>query len=245
MRQPQGHRLVAATSAALVVVGSLWLGVSHGQAWTDATVPSVGSRPSHSGGATAVHSSLDDGAADQDLPAWSAPPESAPLEPAPLESGSDPVGPRLPIPIFVRIAAIDVATSIVPVGIRRDGAIAIPEDVSLVGWYRLGVPPGADRGSAVLVAHRDGRGQGPGVFYDLGSLEVGDGLAVDTASGDGLAYRVVARESIRKRRLPYEELFSADGSPRLTLISCGGYYDPDRGGYQDNIVVTAVPVAAS
>lgn len=240
MRQPQGHRLVAATSAALVVVGSLWLGVSHGQAWTDPTVAQVGSRPSQSGGTTAVPSSLDDEAADRDLPAWSAPPE-----PAPLEAGADLVGPRLPIPTFVRIPAIDVATSIVPVGIRRDGAIAIPEDVSLVGWYRLGVPPGADRGSAVLVAHRDGRGQGPGVFYDLGSLEVGDGLTVDTGSGAGLAYRVVARESIRKRRLPYQELFSAEGSPRLTLISCGGYYDPDRGGYQDNIVVTAVPVAAA
>jgi hypothetical protein len=31
----------------------------------------------------------------------------------------------------------------------------------------------------------------------------------------------------------------------LTLISCGGYYDPADGGYQDNIVISAVPVADS
>ncbi len=54
--------------------------------------------------------------------------------------------------------------------------------------------------------------------------------------------RSSSRESILKKRLPYEELFAVDGPPRLTLISCGGYYDPDNGGYQDNVVVTAVPL---
>jgi sortase (surface protein transpeptidase) len=152
---------------------------------------------------------------------------------------------RLPAPRTVRIPGIGVATRIVPVGLHRDGVLAIPEDVSLVGWYELGVPPGADRGSAVLVAHRDGRGQGRGVFYDLGRLDVGDELTVRTSSGASLGFRVVARESIRKQSLPYEELFAADGAPRLTLISCGGAYVPDRGGYQDNVVVTAVPVPPS
>ena len=65
---------------------------------------------------------------------------------------------------------------------------------------------------------------------------------VKTSAGDELPYEVVARESILKKRLPYEELFAVDGPPRLTLISCGGYYDPNNGGYQDNVVVTAVPM---
>ena len=158
------------------------------------------------------------------------------------EAVSDqPVEVLLPVPTGVRIPAIGVAAPVVPVGLQRDGAIEIPDDVDVVGWYELGVPPGADRGSAVLVAHRDGRGQGRGVFYDLGHLDVGDRLTVRTTADGTLGFRVVARESIRKKRLPYEELFAADGPPRLTLISCGGVYDPDRGGYQDNVVVTAVP----
>jgi sortase (surface protein transpeptidase) len=97
----------------------------------------------------------------------------------------------------------------------------------------------------VLVAHRDGRGQGRGVFYELGRLDVGDLVSVRTDAGDTVDYSVVARESIAKKRLPYEELFSVEGPPRLTLISCGGYYDPADGGYQDNIVISAVPVADS
>ena len=133
-------------------------------------------------------------------------------------------------------------TKIFPVGLDKNKAIEIPEDIRYVGWYELGVPPGVDRGSAVLVAHRDGREQGRGVFYFLGNLDVGDKVVVKTSAGEELPYKVVSRESILKKRLPYEELFAVDGDPRLTLISCGGYYDPDNGGYQDNVVVTAVPM---
>jgi LPXTG-site transpeptidase (sortase) family protein len=142
----------------------------------------------------------------------------------------------------VAIPALDVDTKIFPVGLDKNRAIEIPEDIRYVGWYELGVPPGVDRGSAVLVAHRDGREQGRGVFYFLGSLDVGDKVVVKTSAGEELPYKVVSRESILKKRLPYEELFAVDGDPRLTLISCGGYYDPDNGGYQDNVVVTAVPM---
>ena len=124
----------------------------------------------------------------------------------------------------------------------KNDALDIPEDITKVGWYELGVPPGVDRGSAVLVAHRDGAVQGRGVFYWLGSLNVGDKVIVQNSAGEDLKYKVVARELIKKKRLPYEELFAVDGDPRLTLISCGGFYDRNNGGYQDNIVVTAVPM---
>ena len=107
------------------------------------------------------------------------------------------------------------------------------------------MPPGADVGSAVLVAHRDGRVQGHGVFYNLGQLSVGDKVLVKTADGSDLRYKVVSRELISKERLPLEGLFAIDGPARLTLISCGGYYDRNNGGYQDNVVVTAIPVQSA
>lgn len=198
----------------------------------DAIVPAAGDRPV--GSSTVMPSDARPETAATTPPTSGADPSREPT--------ADLTDQRVPAPRRVSIPVIGVATRIVPVGLRRDGALAIPDDVSLVGWYELGVPPGADRGSAVLVAHRDGRGQGRGVFYELGRLDVGDELTVRTSSGGSLGFRVVARESIRKQRLPYEELFAADGTPRLTLISCGGVYDPDHGGYQDNIVVTAVPL---
>ena len=148
-------------------------------------------------------------------------------------------------PIRIKIPALDVTANVIPVGVDKENAMEIPEDIMEVGWYRFGPAPGSSAGSAVLVAHRDGRIQGRGVFYSLGALNVDDPIIVTDDAGKRMEYRVVARESIPKKKLPIKEVFSAEGAPRLTLITCGGYYDRDNGGYQDNVVVTAVPAAVS
>jgi LPXTG-site transpeptidase (sortase) family protein len=205
------------------------LGLSQWQANKDTDIESIGSRPA----ATASPS-----------PSPS-PSASASFSPTPSLSASPSVEPSplmIAAPVRVRIPAINVDTKVLPVGLDKNNAIEIPEDIRYVGWYELGVPPGVDRGSAVLVAHRDGRVQGRGVFYFLGNLKLGDKVIVKNSAGEDLPYKVVARELIKKKKLPYEELFAVDGPPRLTLISCGGYYDPNNGGYQDNVVVTAVPM---
>ncbi len=230
MKGPVSRLIAGIACAVLVLAGVAWLGVSQWQSREDLAVAAVGTRPPANDATTP--------------PDVQESPGSTFSTPRPIEPSSVPVE-LFPVPRFVRIPGIDVASRIVPVGLEANGALGIPEDVSLVGWYRLGVPPGADQGSAVLVAHRDGRGQGRGVFYELGRLDVGDLVSVRTDAGDTVDYSVVARESIAKKRLPYEELFSVEGPPRLTLISCGGYYDPADGGYQDNIVISAVPVADS
>lgn len=219
--------MVALLSAIGLVAATILIGWSQWQAWEDANVATVGARPSA-------------------LAPASVSPEATPsATPAPSSSTSASVDASpettYPVPRRLVIPALDVTTRIVPVGLDANDALEIPDDIRIVGWYELGVPPGADRGSAVLVAHRDGREQGRGVFYDLGQLDVDDRIRVRTDADELLDYVVVARESIRKKGLPYEEIFAVDGPPRLTLISCGGYYDPDNGGYQDNIVVTAVP----
>ena len=42
--------------------------------------------------------------------------------------------------------------------------------------------------------------------------------------------------------LPTDDLFAVDGPARLTIITCGGVYERDNGGYQANVIITAVPV---
>lgn len=160
-----------------------------------------------------------------------------PKDQAPLPASSAEV---VPIPVQIDIPSLRVATGVLPVGLDAAQAVDIPTDITKVGWYELGVPPGASRGSAVIVGHRDGKEQGHGVFYDLGRLSPGDQISVVNSAQKTLTYRVVARQFISKKRLPVQELFAVTGPPRLTLISCGGYYDRDNGGYQDNVVVTAV-----
>lgn len=226
-------------SLAALVAGVLMLGAQRWQAADEAEIQNVGARPAFSASASPTDEAPE--ASPTAAPDASASPTPSPSPSASSEaSGDSPVS--VAAPVRVKIPALDVNTKVFPVGLDKNRAIEIPEDIRYVGWYELGMPPGVDRGSAVLVAHRDGRVQGRGVFYFLGTLEPGDRIYVTTSAGEDLPYKVVARESINKKRLPYEELFAIDGDPRLTLISCGGYYDKDNGGYQDNVVVTAVPL---
>ena len=146
------------------------------------------------------------------------------------------------VPTMVRIQAVGIDAPVVPVGVARDGAMRIPRDARRVGWYRFGPRPGGGAGSVVLAAHVDSRTQGLGAFYPLRGAVPGDRITVFTDGRSRSTYRVVAREFFRKRALPLEDLFRRDGREVLTLITCGGRYLADAGGYQDNVVVSAVPV---
>lgn len=228
-------------SVAVIIISLGLILVTQFQARQSAEISSVGTRDLAS---LATQESATPTPLPSLAPGSSTPvPSSSPSTPELPSANPTPSPAPLSAPVRVRIPRIDVNAKVLPVGLDKNKALGIPADITKVGWYELGVPPGAAQGSAVLVAHRDGRVQGHGVFYDLGRLSVGDKIAVTSANGSVLRYRVVSRELISKKRLPLEELFAIDGPARLTLISCGGYYDRDNGGYQDNVVVTAIPLA--
>lgn len=143
-------------------------------------------------------------------------------------------------PTALIIESLGIEASIDPVGVEESGWVEIPEDVARVGWYRFGAGIGSDQGSAVIVGHRDGYNQGAGAFYSVGALGPGDTFTVIGEDQREYHYQVVAREVHSREKLPANELFRETGSPVLTLISCTGYFDRNAGGYEENVVVTAV-----
>lgn len=173
---------------------------------------------------------------------------TSPTAPSTTTPSTKPTTPKYPLPKKVAsprrlsIPALSIDTKIYMVGLDKRRNVVIPEDIRRVGWYRLGVPPGVDRGNAVIVGHRDGSGYRKGAFYSLGSMKPGQIITVGTSGKRDLRYRVVSTKSLLKKRLPYEKYFAVDGKHRLVLISCGGVYDRNNGGYQDNIIVTAEPL---
>lgn len=171
------------------------------------------------------------------------PPAPAPAPSQPPATVPAPKPAPVPQPVRVEVGSLDLSMAVVPVGVAADGQVEIPRDAMVAGWYRFGPAPGATAGSAVLVGHRDSRTQGRGGFYPLGSVRPGAEVTVTRADGSVVTYEVVERRRYTKAALPAADLFARDGAARLTLITCGGPYLPDRGGYQDNVVVTAVPTA--
>jgi hypothetical protein len=151
------------------------------------------------------------------------------------------VAPGQPAPVGLAVPALDVEAPVDPVGVRDDGQMAVPDDVDRVGWYRFGSVPGSG-GSAVFAGHVDDREQGLGELAPLREAEVGAQVLVTDAAGDTTRWRVVSREQVDKQALPVDRLFAREGPPRLVLITCGGEFLPEIGGYGSNVVVVAEPL---
>jgi sortase (surface protein transpeptidase) len=162
-----------------------------------------------------------------------------PVSSARLADRWEPAGPR---PVRVRIPAIDVDAAILPVGVDvTSGGVQVPTDISQVGWYRYGPLPGRP-GSSLLVGHVDSAALGAGVFFRLGKVPLGSLLSIDFGDGSTLRFRVVARRAYPKSELP-GRLFARSGDPVVTLVTCGGAFDPSTGHYRENVVVYAVPLS--
>jgi hypothetical protein len=143
-------------------------------------------------------------------------------------------------PVSVKIEALGVDAPIVPVGVESDtGAMSVPPDGGVIGWYEFGPAPGL-AGSAVLAGHVDYGGR-PGAFFDLRRLEPGAEILVSSADGTARRFVVQGRQEFAKPDLPVAELFSRTGPAALMLVTCGGSYDRAARSYSDNVIVYAVP----
>lgn len=180
-------------------------------------------------------------AVEESLPSSTVVPEEP--EPAiPGESASLDVAASQPVGLHIDVLDVEA-----PVGaygvVAGTGQMDVPDNVTDVAWYKFGPSPG-QAGSAVLAAHVDLAGRGPGVFSRLRTLEPDDLVHVVYEDGAERAFRVVGRTVYDKAELPTEVLFAKDGPPVLTLITCGGAFSRVDRRYEGNVVVYAVPVDA-
>ncbi|CAL9534637.1 class F sortase [Streptomyces sp. Tu 3180] len=146
----------------------------------------------------------------------------------------------VPEPTALRVPRVSLDARVQAVGVRDDGTVEIPDNAGRAGWYRYGPAPGAPAGSAVLIGHVDDRTGDLGAFAKLYEVRKGDDVTVAREDAPPVRYEVTAREVVDKDRLP-DEVFRRHGRPVLTLVTCAPPYDRERGGYQRNLLVYAVP----
>ncbi|WP_282700002.1 class F sortase [Streptomyces sp. CC219B] len=177
--------------------------------------------------------------------ATAAPKTQQTASPAPSRTAAGPAAPAastVPAPRELVIPRLGLRAPIDPVGVADDGQMEVPKDPDRVGWYRYSPAPGADRGSSVVVGHVDAKGLGLGVLFGLTEVRQGDRVRVARDDGTTLTYEITARRTLGKAALVSSAVFDRDGPAVLNLVTCAGPYLPDRGGYQNNLVVTAVEV---
>lgn len=180
---------------------------------------------------------------------------SAALRPSPAAAERPVAGVPPPVPATVpatlSVPALDLSVPLLQLGLQDDGTVEVPVSADDAGWFRLGPPPGRP-GSAVVLGHVDSR-RGPGVFFRLHTLQVGDAVEVGLVDGSLARFAVTSVETYRKDAFPADLVYGGQGESTLKLVTCGGDFDRTARSYLSNVVVstslvgtvTAPPVAAA
>ncbi len=151
------------------------------------------------------------------------------------------------VPLRLRIPALGMSVSLLSLGLNFDGTVQVPTGTKQPGWFRLGPTPG-QIGSAVILGHVDSY-LGPGVFFQLRTLAVGDQVDVELADGTTAQFAVKSVAMYPNGQFPSQRVYGSHGSSALQLVTCGGVFDHQTGSYLSNIVVytslTAVIPASS
>ncbi len=145
------------------------------------------------------------------------------------------------VPVYLRIPAIGVHTRLVRLGIEPNGALQVPSDFAVAGWYTGGPSPG-EIGPAVIAGHIDSY-HGPAVFFRLSALRPGDQVRVSEQDGLVALFQVYAVAQYPKSTFPTETVYANTDGPELRLITCGGTFNTHIRSYQDNVVISAKLVA--
>lgn len=232
-------RALAAGGLAVLAVLSLVLGIRLLGRAPEVRAADIGTVPAAAAGPAATDPAATNPAPTSPAATTPAPRPPARTTPKPRPRATPTVPPPAP-PARFRLSGARVGAPVVPVGVRPDGELRVPEAPREVGWWVGSAPAGAARGSTVLVGHVDSARDGIGTFAALRDVAVGARVELADAFGGTHPYRVEARRTYPKYALP-RDVFRVGGDARLVLITCGGPFDSSAGRYRDNVVVYAVP----
>jgi sortase (surface protein transpeptidase) len=143
-------------------------------------------------------------------------------------------------PVSLIIPVIGVKTSLIHLGLTKSHELQVPSSTRVAGWYTSSPRPGSI-GSAIIAGHIDSR-NGPGVFYRLHTMKIGEKVWVRRADGSIAIFRVTAIHSYLKAQFPAQGIYGPAPTPQLTLITCGGAFDPATGHYLSNVIVFATMI---
>ncbi len=142
-------------------------------------------------------------------------------------------------PGWIQIPRLGATAPIVPVQVRPDRSLEVPDNPRIVGWWAKGPKPGAVTGTAVLDGHVNTAADGPGVLVRLNQLRPSD--IIEIGGQQRMArFVVTAVREYPKRALP-ADAFPQNVPGQLAIVTCGGPFDHTTGHYRDNIIVYAVP----
>jgi sortase (surface protein transpeptidase) len=155
-------------------------------------------------------------------------------------------------PIALQVDSVGVDAPI-ELGAVVDGAMQDPSGPWVVSWYdQLGKI--GEGGNVVLAGHVDYYNAGPdgtpgpAVFWSVRDLPAGDIIRVIAEDGKNYEYAVQWTQPYAAAELTPDviqsDIVGDTGEETLTLITCGGEFNPDTGEYNQRWVVRANLISA-
>ena len=126
------------------------------------------------------------------------------------------------VPVRLQIDAIGVDTTLMALGLRRDGTMEVPPSGFPAGWF-TGAPTPGEVGPAIVAGHIDWNG--PGVFYHLADLKPGDQVTITRKDGSKPVFRVTRVSQFSKDQFPTTLVYGNLDHAALRLITCGGSFN--------------------
>lgn len=166
------------------------------------------------------------------LPEWGSTEGATDLKGGPL--GLNPASDPGQIPVAIRIQDAEVDAEVERQMIV-DGQMLDPTGPWVVAWYEQSARAG-EVGNFLASGHVDYWGVGPSVFRDVANLSEGSLVEVVGKGGTIYTYEVEYVRQIELATVTVDELNSPElvgrtDYPAISLITCGGTFDYERGEY--------------
>ena len=136
------------------------------------------------------------------------------------------------------IPKFNIDAPIIVLSVDDDGVMESPDGPLDVAWYDFSARPGFGS-NAVFSGHVDYYNYGAAVFWNLKDLEQGDTIEVTLQDGTVYEYGVISRNEYNATSAPIQEIVGRTDAEVITLITCGGTFDPSVGQYDNRVVVRA------
>jgi hypothetical protein len=142
-------------------------------------------------------------------------------------------------PRELNIPSIGARSTLAPLSLDGNGTLQPPTDYEVAGWYAEGPAPGDAGGPPAVIAGHVDSTTGPGVFYRLRDLKMGEDVQIKGIDGTTRHFTVYRLADYTKSGFPAAQVYAPSDKAEIRLITCTGQFDKDHGSYLDNLVAYA------
>jgi LPXTG-site transpeptidase (sortase) family protein len=136
------------------------------------------------------------------------------------------------------VPSLGIDAPIITMGVDTDGTMQSPANPTDVAWYSFSARPG-ERSNVVMAGHLDYVNYGPAVFYRIKEARPGEEVQLVLVDGTTASYRVIDVTSYDEATAPVLDIVGPTDAELVTLITCGGSFDPLAREYDKRVVLRA------